>query len=78
MARRPRLLAIGIPCHIVQRGNNKNDIFYRNEDYSFFLEVLLEAKEKYPCFIYSYCLMINHFHLLVEPRNKNSICPLCK
>ncbi|MDD4908374.1 MAG: transposase [Candidatus Omnitrophica bacterium] len=78
MARRPRLLAIGTPCHIVQRGNNRNNIFYRDEDYLFFLEVLSEAKEKYPCYIYSYCLMINHFHLLIEPKEKNNIGSLMK
>lgn len=78
MARRPRLFVAGLPYHIVQRGNNRSPIFFSNEDYRFFLEVLQEAKAKYPCFVYSYCLMINHFHLLLEPREKDNVSLLMK
>ena len=72
MARRPRLFIRNIPYHIIQRGNNRIPIFVRDEDYLFFLKVLKEAKAKHPCFIYSYCLMPNHFHLLVEPEKEES------
>jgi len=72
MARKPRLFITNIPCHVVQRGNNKIPIFLKNEDYLFFLKVLQEAKTKHPCIIYSYCLMPNHFHLLIEPRNESN------
>lgn len=72
MARRPRLFIIDVPCHVVQRGNNKIPIFLKDEDYSFFLDILREAKTKHPCFIYSYCLMPNHFHLLIEPKKESS------
>lgn len=78
MARRPRLFVADIPCHIIQRGNNRNPIFFSDEDYSFFLGVLQEAKVKYPCFIYSYCLMTNHFHLLIQPREKENASLLMK
>jgi len=73
MARRPRLFVADIPYHIVQRGNNKNSIFLSHEDYAYFLEVLQEAKIKHPCFIYSYCLMTNHFHFLLRPEEKDNI-----
>jgi len=56
MARRPRLFVADIPYHVVQRGNNKNSIFFSDKDYVYFLEVLQEAKIKHRCFIYSYCL----------------------
>jgi len=78
MARRPRLFVANIPYHIVQRGNNKNSIFFKEEDYLFFMDVLDEAKEKYPCLIYAYCLMVNHFHLLLEPKDKKCISSLMK
>jgi len=71
MPRNPRLFVADVPCHVVQRGNNKVPIFLRDEDYLFFLEVLQEAKKKHPCFIYSYCLMTNHFHLLIEPKERD-------
>ncbi|MDD2680194.1 MAG: transposase [Candidatus Omnitrophica bacterium] len=78
MARRPRLFVTGIPYHVVQRGNNRIPIFLTSRDYFFFLEVLQEAKTKYPCLIYSYCLMTNHFHLLIEPREDNNVSLLIK
>jgi len=66
MSRKPRNFLENVPYHIVQRGNNKSQIFQDDNDYIFFLKTLFEAKIKYPCLIYSYCLMGNHFHLLIE------------
>jgi len=73
MSRRPRLFAAGVPYHVIQRGNNRNPIFLSDDDYLFFLDVLREAKIKHPCLIYSYCLMPNHFHLLIEPQEKENV-----
>jgi putative transposase len=78
MARKPRLFVSGIPYHVIQRGNNKTAIFFSNSDYHFFLEVLQEAKIKHPCLIYSYCLMPNHFHLLIQPKEKDNVSLLIK
>ncbi|MDD5119842.1 MAG: transposase [Candidatus Omnitrophica bacterium] len=79
MARRLRLFIAGMPYHIIQRGNNRIPVFLNGDDYSFFLEVLREAKIKYPCRIYGYCLMANHFHLLIEPiQKKENISLLIK
>jgi len=68
MARKPRLCISGIPYHVIQRGNNKEPIFFSEDDYAYFLEIIREAKGKHPCLIYGYCLMTNHFHLLAEPK----------
>lgn len=78
MARKPRLFVAGVPYHVIQRGNNKGPIFFSDNDRIFFLEVLQEAKIKHPCLIYSYCLMSNHFHLLIEPKEKENISLLMK
>lgn len=78
MARRPRLFVADIPYHITQRGNNRSPIFFSEEDYSFFLEVLKEAKAKHPSFIYGYCFMTNHLHLLIQPKEKENISLLMK
>jgi putative transposase len=67
-----------MPYHVVNRGNNKSAIFLSEHDYRFFLDVLAEAKSKHHCDIYSYCLMPNHFHLLVQPKEKESISLLMK
>ena len=73
MARRWRLFIPNVPCHIIQRGNNKMLIYRAIEDYEFFLEVLGEAQSKHPCELYSYCLMSNHFHLIINPRQDTNI-----
>lgn len=66
MARYARKTIANIPYHIINRGNNHQPLFFRNDDYNFFLESLEIAKEKYPCKIYSFVLMTNHIHLLIE------------
>ena len=78
MARKPRLFVEGMPHHVVQRGNNRSPIFFKGADYLFFLNVLREAKEKHPCLLYGYCLMINHFHLLIAPLEVENITLLMK
>ena len=73
MARKTRSFEPNIPCHITHRGNNKMPIFCRNGDYLKFLTLLKEAKEQHPCKLYSYCLMNNHTHLLIEPEIKENV-----
>lgn len=78
MARKPRYFVEGQYYHIIQRGNNKEQIFYSEGDYIYFLQILKEAGAKYPCQIYAYCLMPNHFHLLMSPLQNNSISNFMK
>lgn len=68
MARKLRLFIPDIPCHIVQRGNNQTQVFHAPEDYQFFLRILQEARQKHLCQIYGFCLMPNHFHLIINPK----------
>jgi putative transposase len=44
MPRRPRIILLGVPVHLIQRGNNRQACFYHDEDYRFYLE-WLERKE---------------------------------
>lgn len=67
MARYPRLALANVIYHVLNRGNNHQVIFIDNEDYQYFIERLKEAKEKYRCKLYSYVLMPNHIHFLIEP-----------
>ncbi len=73
MARLPRFVIPGQPQHVIQRGNNRQDIFRTDTDYSFYLEKLLEAAGKYRCDVHAYVLMTNHVHLLVTPQMETSI-----
>jgi len=69
MPRKPRFYIAGMPVHVVQRGNNRDPIFFDESDYRAYLKWLKEAAEKYHCKIHAYVLMTNHVHLLVTPED---------
>jgi putative transposase len=52
--------------HIVNRGNDRRVIFPADIDYGSFLVLLREARERFAVELYSYCLLPNHFHLVVR------------
>jgi putative transposase len=66
MPKRRRFIAPNTIQHIVNRGNDKKIIFPEPVDYGSFLALLREAREKFPIELYGYCLMPNHFHLVVR------------
>ena len=66
MARKPRLEVEGGLYHLITRGVDRRDIFHSPEDHKKFLSMLAVQKEKLPFFLYAYCLMTNHVHLLIE------------
>lgn len=66
MARKPRLEVEGGLYHLITRGVDRRDIFHSPEDHRKFLALLAVQKEKLPFFLYAYCLMTNHVHLLIE------------
>lgn len=73
MARLPRFVITGQPQHVIQRGNNRQNIFRTDEDYQFYLEKLSDACKKHQCDIHAYVLMTNHVHLLVTPHVQDGI-----
>jgi putative transposase len=66
MPKRRRFVPPNSIHHIVNRGNDKKIIFPEPIDYGSFLTLLREARERYPVKLYAYCLMPNHFHLVVQ------------
>jgi len=71
MARPYRLQGEGYLYHITSRGDDRKSVYISEYDYEKFLEYLLKAKEKYNFYLYAYCLMNNHYHLLVETKLPN-------
>ena len=67
MPRRARMYVAGMPYHIVQRGNNREAVFYEVEDYQFYVELMEELIKRYGVKCHAYVLMTNHIHLLVTP-----------
>jgi len=71
MARPYRLQGENYLYHIMSRGDDRKKIFTSPGDYSKFLDYTLKGKEKYQFYLYAYCLMVNHYHLLIETRLPN-------
>jgi REP element-mobilizing transposase RayT len=66
MARKARAEVAGGLYHVITRGNNRRRIFNCPADYQKFLYLLAVQKVRLPFFLYAYCLMTNHVHLLIE------------
>ena len=57
--------------HVLNRGNGRNEVFHKEGDYAAFLKLLGEASERVPMRLLAYCLMPNHWHLLIETPQAN-------
>jgi putative transposase len=73
MGRLPRIIDDGLVYHALNRGNNRADVFADDSDHLAFLEAIARTKERYPFRLLGYCLMTNHFHLLLRPGDGESI-----
>ncbi len=73
MARLQRLQLPDIPQHIIQRGNNRQAVFFCDVDYTVYLDKLQEYGVKYCVGIHAFVLMTNHVHLLVTPSTKDGV-----
>jgi putative transposase len=66
MPRKPRIEIPGGLYHVISRGNNRKKVFRCRDDYIKFAITLQTQKSKLPFYLYAYCFMPNHLHLLVE------------
>jgi putative transposase len=73
MARPPRIVSTNLTQHVIQRGNNRGDIFRCVSDYEVFLQALREATLLHPIKIHTYALLTNHIHLMVTPESAEAL-----
>ena len=73
MARQPRFNIADVPQHVIQRGNNRQPIFFTDADYARYRDTLATAAKRHACAVHAYVLMPNHVHLLVTPRRPASV-----
>jgi putative transposase len=78
MPRAARVVLADVPLHIVQRGNNRADCFFREEDYTAYLRYLGYCSRNFDCSVHAYCLMTNHVHLLLTPHTTSACAPFMK
>jgi putative transposase len=59
--------------HVLNRGNGRMRLFHKAADYEAFERVLAEGLERYPVDLLTYCVMPNHWHLVVRPTTGESL-----
>jgi len=73
MPRISRGLADDSIYHVINRGNGGQVVFQKDKDYEAFVNLMKEAKLRYAVKIFAYCLMPNHFHLVLMPHQSGDL-----
>ena len=73
MPRQPRLVIPTLPHHITQRGNYRQIVFEKKEDYLKYCEWFREYSQKYGLEVIAFCLMDNHVHFIAVPKEEDSL-----
>ncbi|WP_420856725.1 transposase [Sulfuriflexus mobilis] len=75
---RPCTRGISPSLVVIQRGNNRQAVFYCADDYQQYLDALAHAAEENGCAIHAYVLMTHHIHLLVTPSSEQSVSKMLR
>ena len=73
MARIARVIAPGIPHHITQRGNRRQQTFFNDEDYQAYIRLMAEWCSRFSVEVWAYCLMPNHMHMIAAPQSEEGL-----
>jgi putative transposase len=73
MARLARVVAAGIPHHVTQRGNRRQQVFFSDDDYAAYRALLAEGCRAAGVAVWGYCLMPNHVHLILTPADEDGL-----
>jgi putative transposase len=76
MPRGARILLDNVCYHVINRGNQKQSIFLEELDFANYLQLLRHYKRKYRFKVFGYCLMPNHIHLVLEPKDPNQLAKI--
>ena len=76
MARKARFNLLGVPQHVIQRGNNRDPCFLGDADHQRYLADLNDALARNDCRLHAYVLMTNHVHLLLTPMATHGVSHL--
>jgi putative transposase len=73
MPRRPRIVQAGVPHHVTQRGNRRDQVFFGDADRLAYLDWLRQYTGEHAVDVLAYCLMPNHVHLIVVPSTSDGL-----
>ena len=73
VARLARVVVPFYPHHITQRGNRRQRVFFSEQDYHDYIELMIAAKARSGVEVWAYCLMPNHVHFVVTPTTQEGL-----
>ncbi len=73
MTRIARVVVPGIPHHVIQRGNRRQQTFWTDSDYQHYLLLMKESCQQNEVSIWAYFLMPNHVHLVMVPETEEGL-----
>jgi putative transposase len=73
MPRTARASVGGLCYHVLNRGNHRAEVYHGDGDYQAFVSLLRQACVRVPMRVLCYCLMPNHFHLVLWPRGDDDL-----
>lgn len=73
MPRTARAVSGGVVYHVLNRGNGRADIFHKAADYQAFCDLLVDGKQCADVELFGFCLMPNHWHLVLRPRRAKDL-----
>lgn len=73
MPRLARNVFPDVPHHVTQRGNRREDVFFKDEDRHVYLKWLGKYCKKWQVEVLAYCLMTNHIHLILKPGTEEGL-----
>jgi putative transposase len=59
--------------HVINRANGRLRLFKKDEDFAAFYRVLLRTHERFPMPVLAWCVMGNHWHFVVRPREEGDL-----
>jgi putative transposase len=71
--RKSRYAPPGLCSHVVNRGNDKRRIFFKDADYDLFIELMIAAKRRSAVSVFAVCPMPNHFHAVIRPEKEGAL-----
>ena len=73
MSRLSRAVMPGVPHHVTQRGNRRQSVFFDDDDYRLYVELMAECCADAGVTVWAWCLMPNHVHLALQPGSADGL-----
>ncbi len=73
MTRLARVVIPGVPHHVTQRGNRRQQTFFQDEDYAAYLDLMAKECREQGVAVWAYCLMTEHIDLIAVPNSEEGL-----